>query len=54
MKAGVEAWAKENNVLVDVYAVESEENIPGQPNQLEDLVRKTMLVSVWLLLPRLI
>jgi D-allose transport system substrate-binding protein len=40
MKAGVEGWAKENNVLVDVYGAESEENIPGQLNQLEDLVRK--------------
>jgi D-allose transport system substrate-binding protein len=40
MKAGIEAWAKENNVLVDVYGAESEENIPGQLNQLEDLVRK--------------
>lgn len=40
MKAGVEAWAKENNVLVDVYGAESEENLPGQLSQLEDLVRK--------------
>jgi D-allose transport system substrate-binding protein len=40
MKAGIEEWAKENNVLVDVYGAESEENIPGQLNQLEDLVRK--------------
>jgi D-allose transport system substrate-binding protein len=40
MKAGIEEWAKENNVLVDVYGAESEENLPGQLSQLEDLVRK--------------
>lgn len=41
MKAGIEKWARENNVLVDVYGAESEENIPGQLSQLEDLVRIT-------------
>jgi D-allose transport system substrate-binding protein len=40
MKDGVEAWAKQNNILVDVYAAESEENLPGQLSQLEDLIRK--------------
>jgi D-allose transport system substrate-binding protein len=40
MKDGVEKWAKENNVIVDIYGAESEENLPGQLNQLEDLARK--------------
>jgi len=40
MKDGVEKWAKENNVLFDVYAVDSEENFTGQLSQLEDIVRK--------------
>ena len=40
MKEGVEKWASENNILVDIYGAESEENIPGQLSQLEDLVRK--------------
>lgn len=40
VKNGVEAWAKENNVKVDVYAAESEENIPGQLSQMEDIIGK--------------
>jgi len=40
MKEGVEAWARENNVIVDVYGAESEENLPGQLSQLEDIIRK--------------
>lgn len=40
VKNGVEAWAKENNVTVDVYAAESEENIAGQLSQMEDIIGK--------------
>ena len=40
MKAGVEDWAKKNNVVVDVYAAESEENLAGQLSQLEDISKK--------------
>lgn len=39
MKEGVQAWARQNNVIVNVYAVDSEENFTGQLNQLENLVR---------------
>ena len=40
MKNGIEAWAKEKNFVVDVYAAESEENIAGQLSQLEDIISK--------------
>ena len=40
MKNGIEAWAKEKNILVDVYAAESETNIAGQLSQLEDIISK--------------
>ncbi|MEG1657228.1 MAG: substrate-binding domain-containing protein [Christensenellaceae bacterium] len=40
MKTGVEAWAKENGITVDVYAAESEENIAGQLEQMENIISK--------------
>jgi len=40
MKDGVEKWGRENNVIIDVYAVDNEENFSGQLSQLEDIVRK--------------
>ncbi len=38
MKAGVEAWAGENGVTVDVYAADSEENITGQLDQMLNII----------------
>jgi len=40
MKDGVAQWGRENNVIINVYAVDSEENFTGQLSQLEDIVRK--------------
>lgn len=40
IQTGVEAWAKENGVIVDVYAAESEDDIVGQLNKMEDIISK--------------
>jgi D-allose transport system substrate-binding protein len=40
MAEGVEAWAEENNVIVNVYGAESEENLVGQLSQLEDIINR--------------
>lgn len=40
VQKGVEDWAEKNNVKVDVYAADSEENISGQLSQMEDLITK--------------
>jgi len=40
MKAGIEEWAKENNITVDVYAAESEEKIADQLDQMMNIINK--------------
>ena len=40
MKDGVEAWGRANNIIINVYAVDHEENFAGQLAQLEDIVRR--------------
>lgn len=41
MKAGIEEWAEEHDdVTVDVYCAESEDNIQGQLEQMENIISK--------------
>ena len=41
MKAGIEDWAKDQDgVSVDVYCAESEDNIQGQLEQMENIISK--------------
>ncbi len=40
MQEGIEEWAAENGVTVDVYSAESEENISGQLEQMENIISK--------------
>lgn len=40
MKAGIEDWATKNNVKVDVYAAESETNLSGQLDQMQNIITK--------------
>ena len=40
MSDGVLEWAEANNVVVNVYGAESEENLVGQLSQLEDIINR--------------
>ena len=43
MKAGIEEWAADQDDLtVDIYCAESEDNIQGQLEQMENIISKRL------------